>query len=191
MTLTRRSELVRSLLKVCPQVCTLRVPVTKFHITEDEYFEEFTSRRSNNQRSIIRCDINCENVSDGVKKPRSEKSGPEEGRGGGGEEKRTNQWRFHLREVVGCIVCWPPSQCLAWRGQLYTLLTYLVDADTLRGTSITLPTKYSEFWSTFKNVFSKRQSLNWICPDGCMITMTNNSLSSYLNNKLQHPQHLV
>ena len=33
---------------------------------------------SNNRRSIIRCDINCENVSDGVKKPRSEKSGPEE-----------------------------------------------------------------------------------------------------------------
>ena len=89
MTLTRRSELVRSLLKVCPQVCTLRVPVTKFHITEDEYFEEFTSRRSNNQRSIIRCDINCENVSDGVKKPRSEKSGPEEGRGE--EEGRREQ----------------------------------------------------------------------------------------------------
>ena len=74
MTLTRRSELVRSMIKAFPQVCTLRVPVTKFHVTEDEYLEELTSRRSNNQRSIIRCDINCENVSDGVKKPRSEKA---------------------------------------------------------------------------------------------------------------------
>ena len=98
MTLTRRSELVRSMLKVCPQVCTLRVPVTKFHITEDEYFEEFTSRRSNNQRSIIRCDINCENVSDGVKKPRSEKSAP--------EEKRTNLVAFSS----------------AWGSRLYSLL---------------------------------------------------------------------
>ena len=52
------------------------------------------------------------------------------------DEKRRNWWRFHLREVVGCIVCWPPSKCLAWRGQLYTLLTCLVDADTLRGTML-------------------------------------------------------
>ena len=113
MTLTRRSELVRSMLKVCPQVCTLRVPVTKFHITEDEYFEEFTSRRSNNQRSIIRCDINCENVSDGVKKPRSEKSGPEEGgRGGEGEENKLVAFSSAWGSRLYSLLAPKPMSCL-------------------------------------------------------------------------------
>ena len=96
MTLTRRSELVRSMLKVCPQVCTLRVPVTKFHITEDEYFEEFTSRRSNIQRSIIRCDINCENVSDGVKKPRSEKAD---------QKKEEEEEEGRREQTSGVFIC--------------------------------------------------------------------------------------